>query len=116
MGGNENAGKVFAAAVKLPSFYMMMPSFWFIQAEGQFATKGVEDGAIKFHYVVGALPQDVALRVMPVLRPQQLPTDALQPRLSSCGESAAPPLLRRRGQTIIILFIPSAIRCSDKAV
>ena len=66
MGGNENATKVVLAAVKLPSFYMMIPCFWFIQAEGQFATKGVEDGATKFHYVVGALPQDVALRVMPV--------------------------------------------------
>ena len=67
MGGNENAAKVVAAAVKLPSFYVLTLCFCFFQAEGQFAMKGVEDGVTKFHYMVGALPQDVALRVMPVL-------------------------------------------------
>ena len=45
----------------------MAPRFWFVRAEGEFTTKGITDSALKFHYVAGALPQDVALHVMPTL-------------------------------------------------
>ena len=70
-GGSNSEGlshpKAFTATVKLPSFYVMAPRFWFVRAEGEFATKGTTESVLKFHYVAGALPQDVVLRVMPTL-------------------------------------------------
>ena len=59
---------VYATAVKLADFYEQNPSFWFAQIEGQFVVKKIEDDQLKFHYVMAALPQEVAVRVMPAVK------------------------------------------------
>ena len=59
--------KAFTGTVKLPSFYVATPRFWFIRAEGEFTMKGITESALKFHYVAEALPEEVALWVMPTL-------------------------------------------------
>ena len=59
--------KILTATVKLPPFYPSAEKFWFVQAESQFAVKGVTNDATKYHHIVSALPQEITIRVMPTL-------------------------------------------------
>ena len=65
MGYDDETGEVhpkaFTGTVKLPSFYVATPHFWFVRAEGEFTMKRITKSALKFHYVAGALPEDVVL-------------------------------------------------------
>ena len=65
-GSTENVS-VYATAVKLTNFYHDVPVFWFAQVESQFSVKSITVDETKFHYVVAALPQEVALCVMPAV-------------------------------------------------
>ena len=65
---------VMAATVKLSSFYQHAPSFWFIQAESQFDVKGISSDSTKFNHIVAALPEDVALCVMPAVESRSYDT------------------------------------------
>jgi len=60
---NENA-----VSIKLPQFWPETPEFWFIQTEAQFALRGIKDENTKYSYVVSAIDQDVAKRVMDFIK------------------------------------------------
>ena len=60
--------EVYATEVNLVDFYEHNPVFWFAQIEGQFVVKEIDDDRMKFHYVMAALPQEVAVRVMTAVK------------------------------------------------
>lgn len=61
-----------AVAIKLPTFWMAQPRVWFQQIEAQFALKNVTTEETKFYYVVSALDQQTASRLIDFLeRPPQ---------------------------------------------
>ena len=67
MPDGDGAATVMAATAKLAPFYQHAPSFWFIRAESQFDLLKISGDATKFNYVVSALSEEVALRVMPAV-------------------------------------------------
>lgn len=56
-----------AVAIKLPTFWTNQPAVWFIQTEAQFATRNITDDTTKYHYVVAALDQSTAARLLDIL-------------------------------------------------
>ncbi len=62
-----------AFALKLPTFWPEEPEVWFSQAESQFALRGITQDATKYHYVVAALEQSTAKRIVDLL--QNPPTE-----------------------------------------
>ena len=69
-------------SVKLPSFWTDSPEVWFLQAEAQFENKGITVSRTKFTHCVAALPQDVACRLLDLVRaPPADPYAALRRRL-----------------------------------
>ncbi|KAI0212436.1 hypothetical protein LSAT2_002636, partial [Lamellibrachia satsuma] len=73
-----------AVALKLPVFWTDQPRVWLQQAEAQFALKNITSDVTKYHYVVAALDQTTALRVIDVLEdpPQHDKYDNLRRRLT----------------------------------
>ena len=64
----ENEVKqVNAVALKLPTFWQAQPRVWFTQAEAQFVIRKITDQTTKFYYVVSALDQDTAGRLLDIL-------------------------------------------------
>ena len=55
-------------SIKLPTFWTDSPKVWFLQAKSQFAIKRVTTSLTKFHHYVAALPQDVATRLIDLIR------------------------------------------------
>jgi len=74
---------VAAVTIKLPPFWTEQPAVWFQQAEAQFAIRGVTTEQTKYYYVISALDQTTAGRLIDFL--QAPPTDdqytALKTRL-----------------------------------
>lgn len=69
-------------SVKLPTFWTDSPEVWFIQAEAQFENKRITSSRTKFTHCVAALPQDVACRLLDLVRaPPADPYEALRRRL-----------------------------------
>lgn len=69
-------------SVKLPTFWTDSPEVWFIQAEAQFENKRITASRTKFTHCVAALPQDVACRLLDLVRsPPAEPYEALRRRL-----------------------------------
>ena len=58
---------VSAVSLKLPTFWPERVEVWFAQAEAQFAIRGITSDATRFHYIVQALDQDTATRVLDLL-------------------------------------------------
>ena len=56
-----------AVAIKLPSFWASQPRAWFIQAEAQFALRNIKEDTTKYSYLVAALDQRTAERLLDVL-------------------------------------------------
>jgi hypothetical protein len=56
-----------AVSLKLPSFWSAQPKIWFQQAEAQFAIRGIVAQQTKYFYVVGALDQEIAGRLIDFL-------------------------------------------------
>lgn len=54
--------------LQLPAFWTKNPEVWFIQAEAQFASRGVTSDLTKFNDVVCALDQETAGRLIDFLR------------------------------------------------
>jgi len=50
-------------SIKPPPFYVSNPQTWFLQLESQFALAGITSSATKFHHVLAALPEDVAVNI-----------------------------------------------------
>ena len=62
-----------AVSLKLPTFWTSQPEVWFAQAEAQFHVRGITSDTTKYYYVVAALDQSTAGRLLDVL---QSPPDA----------------------------------------
>ena len=73
-----------AVGLKLPVFWADYPRVWLQQTEAQFAVRNVTANNTKYHYVVAALDQAAALRVIDVLEhpPQHNKYDTLKRRLA----------------------------------
>lgn len=63
----EDNKELNAVAVKLPTFWTIQPNVWFAQAEAQFHIKNVTQDSTKYYYVVSALDQVTAARIIDVL-------------------------------------------------
>lgn len=77
---------VAAVSLKLPTFWTERAAVWFLQAEAQFATRHITQDETKYYYVVAALDQDTATRVLDLLQAPP-PADkyaTLKGRLLSC--------------------------------
>lgn len=61
--GDQNA-----VSLKLPSFWPETPEFWFAQVEAQFALRGIKEDSTKFNYVLAAIDQTVAKRMMDFIK------------------------------------------------
>lgn len=59
---------VAAVAIKLPTFWPKRAEIWFAQAEAQFAIKQINADLTKYSYVVAALDEDTAGRVLNIIR------------------------------------------------
>jgi len=78
----DGQGSLTTVSIKLPTFWTDSPEVWFLQAESQFAIKRVTASMTKFHHCVAALPQDVATRLIDLIRnPSADPYTALRARL-----------------------------------
>jgi hypothetical protein len=69
--------------IKLPSFWASQPQAWFIQAEAQFLLRNITQDNTKYAYVVAALDQHTAERLLDVLEnpPAEEKYAALKKRL-----------------------------------
>ena len=57
-----------AVSLKLPPFWTSQPQVWFQQAEAQFTIHSITANDTKYAYVVAALDQDTASRLLDLLR------------------------------------------------
>jgi len=57
-----------AVALKLHAFWTSQPEVWFAQAEAQFHIRSITADATKYYYVVSALDQPIAGRLLDVLQ------------------------------------------------
>lgn len=75
--------QVNAVAIKLPTFWTAQPNIWFTQAEAQFHIKNVTQDITKYYYVVSALDQATASRILDILTkpPEENKYDHLKQRL-----------------------------------
>lgn len=73
-----------AVSLKLPTFWTAQPEVWFAQAEAQFNLRGITVDETKYYYVLAALDQETATRVLDLI--SQPPDDnkyqALKTRLN----------------------------------
>ena len=53
-----------AVSMKLPTFWTVQPEVWFVQAEAQFRLRRIDADETRYYYVVAALDQDTAARVL----------------------------------------------------
>lgn len=83
MPDGDQDDQIQAVSLKLPNFWTEQPQVWFVQAEAQFAIRNITGDDTKFYYVVAALPQDVAKRVIDLLSapPAAHKYEALKKRL-----------------------------------
>lgn len=72
-----------AVSLKLPTFWSSQPQIWFAQAEAQFALRQIATEDTKFAYLVAALDQTTAIRVLDFLDspPQDEKYTSLKKRL-----------------------------------
>ena len=56
-----------AVSIKLPTFWTAQPNVWFQQAEAQFTIRSISADTTKYAYIVAALDQDTASRLMDLL-------------------------------------------------
>ena len=56
-----------AVSLKLPTFWTSQPEVWFAQAEAQFNLRGITFDATKYYYVLAALDQETATRVLDLI-------------------------------------------------
>ena len=53
-----------SVALKLPQFWADGAKIWFAQAESQFAIKNITSELTKYHHVVAALPNEIAVKLI----------------------------------------------------
>ena len=59
---------VEAVSLKLPTFWTSQPEVWFAQTEAQFNLCGIKEDETKYYYVIAALDQETASRLMDLIR------------------------------------------------
>ena len=62
-GDRTNNAQVGRITIKPPTFYRSNSQVWFRQLESQFALANITSSQTKFHHVMGALPEDVAINL-----------------------------------------------------
>ena len=72
-----------AVSIKLPTFWTAQPQVWFQQAEAQFTIRGITADDTKYAYLVAALDQDTASRLLDILShpPREHKYEATKDRL-----------------------------------
>ncbi|XP_045127726.1 uncharacterized protein LOC123514144 [Portunus trituberculatus] len=68
MPGDDKLEQQNAVSLKLPTFWTAQPQVWFEQAEAQFHIRQITADTTKYYYVVSALDQDTAGRIIDYLR------------------------------------------------
>ena len=58
-----SGGYVGRVSVKPPVFYRSNPGVWFRQMESQFVLAGITNDETKFHHILAAIPEDVAINL-----------------------------------------------------
>ena len=58
-----SGGYVGRVSVKPPVFYRSKPGVWFRQMESQFVVAGITNDVTKFHHILAAIPEDVAINL-----------------------------------------------------
>ena len=56
-----------AVSLKLPTFWISQPEVWFAQAEAQFSLRGISTDDTKYFYVLAALDQQTATRLLDLI-------------------------------------------------
>jgi len=56
-----------AVSLKLPTFWTSQPDVWFAQAEAQFSLRGITADDTKYFYVIAALDQQTATRLLDLI-------------------------------------------------
>ena len=59
----DSGGNVRRVSVKPPVFYRSNPGVWFRQMESQFVLAGITNDETKFHHIIAAIPEDVAINL-----------------------------------------------------
>ena len=79
----EGDETVSSVSLKLPTFWCQQPKVWFAQAEAQFAIRNITKEDTKYYYVIAALDQDTAVRVLDIIqtKPSENPFTTLKTRL-----------------------------------
>ena len=72
-----------AVSLKLPTFWTSQPHVWFQQAEAQFTIRSITADQTKYAYIVAALDQDTASRLLDLLcqPPDEHKYDTIKARL-----------------------------------
>jgi hypothetical protein len=72
-----------AVSLKLPTFWTSQPRAWFIQAEAQFNLRSISNDKTKYSYLVAALDQRTAERLIDILEnaPEEDKYNGLKDRL-----------------------------------
>ena len=72
-----------AVSLKLPTFWTSQSEVWFVQAKAQFELRRVTADETKYFYVLAALDQETATRVLDLIRrpPNEDKYKALKDRL-----------------------------------
>lgn len=72
-----------AVSLKLPAFWTSQPEVWFAQAEAQFNLRGVTASDTKYFYVLAALDQETATRLLDFIShpPEEYKYEAFKERL-----------------------------------
>jgi len=64
MSNQENdSPQVSHVAIKAPTFYKRAPQVWFKQMESQFMLANITKTETKFHHILSALPEEVAVNI-----------------------------------------------------
>ena len=56
-----------AVTLKLPTYWCSQPEIWFDQAEAQFALRRITTDETMYFYVLAALDQDTATRLLDII-------------------------------------------------
>ena len=78
-----NSPSLVAVSIKLPPFWPIDPTVWFLQVKAQFNTRGITSLKTKFDYVIASLSPEIAFEVRDLFirPPPDTPYDTLKAEL-----------------------------------
>ena len=95
---SEDASAAIAAAsIKVPAFTTHDPELFFMSLESQFHVRKCTHELTKFHYVIGALPEAILVKVKDLIRtpPTDMPYQTLKTRLADTFQRSPDEKMRR---------------------